>query len=341
MALSEHLLQSQDHENTFEDFALFIQQRTTLELAQKFIASLDLTINPRVFLSGFMIAKFPHDLLDNFEDDSKVEQDEHVLQAAKMMTQVISKISEPPSGVKQSVQEFNKAFKSWKAFDRKRQVERLSRALVEWKMTKEFLERSLPFTSEAAGTQEIIRQIEGLVKQTELRLQQIGGASAVRQAETQRAEVVDLEKLMEQNASELYWKQFGEEIERKEFHRVVLLLGEIRRRLGQLTPSNEQAQETVKMSIDVDFIKELIAHGAFDGPHFLRMFENIWVCIRNLQSAAQDDDWEIWKDEVIQSLDQSPSWSELLPRVFNRLLVQIDRIEELTRFYRPQFEPKS
>jgi hypothetical protein len=334
---------------SFDQLAAFMQEKATLKLAMDFFNAaksfqvVSKVPPTRVFLAGFMVAKFPEDVLE-IKTEDKSEQDELCLNAATNMVRKFSVPQEEKSDeikieeILSAIHEFTETFSRWKEHDLRRQINQLSGLYLQWKMAIEFVEKSQPTAKKPELLQDMLESLkmnQGIVVEQLCRL---GGKRVVEELEAKAIEVLDLDKIIQEAGAEQYWKNFEHELSSTppQFHRVILLLSEIRERLLKLVPNSTELQQRIQESIDVDFIQELITRNAFDGMMFVQVFENIWSTIRSMQAEADDEKWMVWKDETFAALvnEEEATWAKILPNIFNKFLIQLDRIEEQVEIFK-------
>lgn len=93
---------------------------------------------------------------------------------------------------------------------------------------------------------------------------------------------INLNEVVQQEASKAYWTEFAEQLENKNFDRLFELLEEIKSRLKSLTPSRTDRHTQLDRDIDIEHLKDMVAHNALGGEDFGRLFETTWKHIRDL-----------------------------------------------------------
>lgn len=140
--------------------------------------------------------------------------------------------------------------------------------------------------------------------------------------------VLNLDSIVMEEASKKYWNDFGDEIEQQQFCRLFQLLAELLGRLKKISPAKEH--KNLDDLLDVQFLQQTIDSGLIDGQAFFGIFYGIWQQIKSLQAPAEDDEWQIWHDGILEQMQANETtWSELLPTVFNMFFVKLDRIERV------------
>lgn len=102
----------------------------------------------------------------------------------------------------------------------------------------------------------------------------------------------------------------------------------ISKRLKKFVAREEWAA-SIDRELDLDLIRQMIVNEAFDTQSFMQVFEAIWERIARVQAPAQDEAWLGWKQEIYGAIALPDcTWHTLLPALFNRLLCQLDIIED-------------
>lgn len=95
-------------------------------------------------------------------------------------------------------------------------------------------------------------------------------------------------------AERAYWNVYDEELKVNDHKRTIELLNEIKIRLKQLIPSREDLHQNLDDSIDIDLIKQMIEHNAFNNQDIKKLALYIGHFIRNLEAIEDDVDTDAW-----------------------------------------------
>lgn len=199
------------------------------------------------------------------------------------------------------------------------------------------LEASRATTRDPESLAVMIESVQREMAANKRRILQMGGPDAFQQVVASPPVAIDLDQIVEEIGSRRYWDEFAEELRHQPptYNRVNTLLVEIRDRLKQLIPNRSDLHGDIDRAIDVDFIRQRIAFGSFDGAEFLSVFEVIWTQLKTFGSASAEPEWIEWRDQILARAHSGQvGYDMLLPEIFNRFLLQLDRIEDQTQRYR-------
>lgn len=139
--------------------------------------------------------------------------------------------------------------------------------------------------------------------------------------------VLNLDKIIMEEASRNYWAEFSRQIENNSYSRLFDLLTELLERLKKLSPHKEHKHLDDLM--DVEFIQQTISNGSIDANAFYGIFVGIWNQIKSLHAPSEDKSWQKWHDEIVGEFgSDNATWGTLLSQVFNMFLLKMDRIED-------------
>lgn len=294
---------------------------------------------------SFMIALFPADVL-NTKAGGGEDPDNECFEASKKCARtlmcetddtchVIANENDPEalSIARKVLVDFVNTFASWKVYDRNRLMESLAMCHHQWSQTQQTVEAQAEYGQEVADQwkHELLVQKASIRK----RMIQMGGKEWTERLLAREPTVVDVDAIIREKGQEKYWDDFAVELcaTPPRFDRLITLLVEIRERLIRLVPNSVAFHNKLKAELDLDLIKQMIDNQVFDYQSFVSTFETIWGTVASLQAAEDDAAWSTWREEmqerfVAASGDNSSSWALLLPPIFNRVLMQIDRLED-------------
>lgn len=361
---------------TFERFSEYVQNQKTLKSAFQFLKASRCSLlpkpSPRTLLAALMVAHFPVEILEidpvqlqaareaaeangndnNDADDEKENEtvapvpinEEMALdiQCMDAATSLVSIITDENGSIHDaliSLNSFQEVFGRWKDHDRQRLLRELGNTHHQWAASLKHLEDSREDSRRQESVDVMIESVKRQIEANKRRILQLGGPEALEQILANPPMVLDLDEIVAEAGSKKYWDDFAAELRATppNYERVATLLSEIRDRLKQLVPNRQDLQATIQSGIDVDFIRQMIHFESFDGEAFLAVFNTIWTHIKNLGAAADDQAWTEWRDQMVeQATSGSTTWDVLLPQIFNKFLMQLDKIEEATRHFRAQ-----
>jgi len=232
---------------------------------------------------------------------------------------------------------FQVKFTEWKKFDFQRHLRSLANTYHQWVASIEHLESSREETRDPESLQEIIDHATRQRDATKRRILQFGGPEAWEEVLATPPVRINLEEIIQELGSKKYWEEFGDELRAQppKYDRIAVLLTQIRDRIKDLVPNRSDIHATIDRSLDIDFIRQMIEFGSFDSESFFRVFEFIWTTLKDLGAASAEPEWIEWRQSILtRTQDGSSTYDVLLPNIFNRFLVQLDRIEDATARYR-------
>merc|ERR1719361_477792 len=145
--------------------------------------------------------------------------------------------------------------------------------------------------------------------------------------------VLNLDKIIMEEASKNYWNEFSKQIEGNSYSRLFDLLTELLERLKKMSPSKEHKHLDDLM--DVEFIEKTISNGSIDANAFYGIFAGIWGQIKSLHAPTEDKAWQQWHDQIVGEFgSDNATWGTLLSQVFNMFLMKMDRIEDQVKAIR-------
>ena len=139
--------------------------------------------------------------------------------------------------------------------------------------------------------------------------------------------VLDLDRIVLEEASKNYWRNFSEQIGNGEHSLLFQVLSELLERLKVQSPQKDHAHLDDLM--DVAFIEQTIEKHTIDAQAFYGIFRGIWAQIKSLHAPQEDEAWQRWHDEMLESFSaDDASWGAILSTIINMFLVKLDRIED-------------
>jgi len=346
----------------FDRFSFFIRRKQTLELTRAFVNALfDSDIDAALGADNykltraaaqevcvsFMIAEFPQDVLNTKTPEMKDDDpDNECWQCARRLSKVlmcnddetchvIADVVDPAAlaVARDCYTKFVSTFTSWKEYDRNRLMESLAMCHQQWHMTQQAIEKEEKY--DPATVEEWKTELLKQKAQIRRRMMQMGGKEWTERLLAREPTVIDIDQIILEKGQEKYWDDFAVELSSNppRFDRLMTLLLEIRERLVRLVPNSKAFHDKLKAELDLDLIKQMIDNNVFDYQSFVQTFDSIWGTISSLQAAEDDAEWKAWRvamEErfVAASSDNSGTWALLLPPIFNRVLMQIDRLED-------------
>lgn len=261
----------------------------------------------KTLLVGLMISKYPGEVLsgDLDEDMNKACYD-----SARELSRLALDENTAMGTVHEAFCEFKSNFDEWKKRDLLNMVNGLK---------KEYMDMAALVhmgREEARGAME---EIAGMIKQ-------------LTGEDMKEPTTLDLDAVVKEVGAEKYWENLGVALNSGDFSLMFTLLSEIEARIQALRSGGGDV-------INKEFVQHIITSGQDIGFDTLwELFEQIWEGVKSVQAAADDEAWEEWKGVVLSEfLDVSEStvkWGDILPKILNRVLVQLDRVEDMVKAFR-------
>jgi hypothetical protein len=106
---------------------------------------------------------------------------------------------------------------------------------------------------------------------------------------------------------------------------IVRLYTEIRDRLARMVKPTGRTHQQIHDEFDVDFLKQLVEHGVFDGNSLLGLVNTTFKWIKALQTPARDETTEAAKQRVLQS---GTTMAEVVPVYICEVHGCLDTLEQ-------------
>eukprot|EP01083_Nonionella_stella_P275667 936388_1 len=158
-------------ENTFHEFCRAIQKPSTLVVTREFLQALGASINPRLILSGFMIAKFPRQLLHEHRahlEAGRAESDDGMMDgicfehATQLMDAIVGEESnsDDTAKLRSVIGTFKTTFEEWKNHDMKKMVDLLKLNYTKYYASLRFITESASEHTQNILENELTRSLE-------------------------------------------------------------------------------------------------------------------------------------------------------------------------------------
>ena len=106
---------------------------------------------------------------------------------------------------------------------------------------------------------------------------------------------------------------------------IVRLYTEIRNRLASMVKPSGRTYQQIHREFDVDFFRQLLEHGVFDGNSLLGLVHTTFKWIQSLQTPARDASTEAAKQRVLQS---GTTMAEVVPVYIREAHGCLDTLEQ-------------
>lgn len=118
------------------------------------------------------------------------------------------------------------------------------------------------------------------------------------------------------------------ESEPQKFEHLIILIEEIKQRLINLTPRNEELKKDINESIDLEFLKELFENKAFESKEFSNLIMYLIHKLEIYCAPARDKDISKFKTDTLDKFKDTVVYSEFLPWFFTEYHSHLDTIAQ-------------
>ena len=129
-----------------------------------------------------------------------------------------------------------------------------------------------------------------------------------------------------------------QELVNKEYDHILRLIDEIRDRICGLTPHRIDLHESLRTSVDIPFIKQMLDHNVYGPNEFKTLIDVFLDRILLLQAPAHRSQATDLKQLAHAQLD-TPQWGIYIPELFLGVNKLVDQIEEGIKAFYAQINP--
>lgn len=260
----------------FEQLTKKMMSKNIINIAKEYINELKtpVKINPREFLSAFMIYKFPEDSVGDYEIDVNKE----VIDLAKSLIESKKEVAE------KSLIKFIYNFRIWKEQDLK---------IIKQQLFNEYHQLSVDIADTDDNDKKIIYDT---VKEEILKCaRNVGGNEFVEEIQNYTPILMNVDDLKMQY-DKAYFDILCEEFNNKKYKKLENLLNFINGTLRQLNSVNEINK--INDILDVEFIIQRFRMNAYDNNELKSICIYMYDLVRNIQSASYDSEIRSYKAEL-------------------------------------------
>ena len=339
---------------TFEQFMLRITNSNAIKTTANLLKSIqnlqladhlspmkrlgESPVTVKTFLSAFMIIGYSDDVFS-----TKGTEETILLESAKRMITTFENFCEKIINAefdqellgvfKQQHKRYIDVFDSWKSSDSDKLINVLSRSYYELTETKKLIQfQAMNEEREQREDEDIwCTEIDKQKEQILTQIRYIGGENAIEKLEDYKpteAAVMHQREIYEL-AEKAYWDSFKEELDAEPpvYKRVLNMLNEIKERLKSYTPRRNDFKKQIDEEIDVSHIENMIKHDAFNTEELVTIVTFIIDRIKMLESPAENDSTEMWRECLVNKLENDIKFSDILPNIFKDIFRKLDKIE--------------
>lgn len=270
-ALKQELLNTEH----FEQLTKKMMSKTIINLAKDYINELDtpLKINPKEFLSAFMIYKFPVDSVGDYE----VEVNKQVIDLAKSLI-------DSEKDVKKILIKFIYNFRTWKEQDLN---------IIKQQLFNEYHQLTVDIEDTDDNDKKMIFDT---VKEEILKCaRNVGGNEFVDEIKNYTPILMNIDELKNQY-DKAYYDILCNEFNNKKYKKLENLLNFINGTLRQLNSVNEINK--INDILDVEFIIQRLRMNAYNHDELKGICNYMYDLVKNIQSASRDREIRDYKAEL-------------------------------------------
>lgn len=223
-------------------------------------------------------------------------------------------------------------FNSWKDGDLNRLLIVYRHSYFELRLTKQTVLKQAEeenrdlLPDEELWSTELDKQMDK-IKEILIKL---GGEEQLELLNQDEPEIINLDTIIDEVAHEQYWVQFKEQLQANDRTRLYELLTEVNTRLKALIPNRTDIHAELDDIIDTEFVKHQVENSVYTPQQFIALATYIVKQVKRFGIPADDDAVNDWFEQYKGSITEESTYPDLLPPFFNRILCQLDRIEDVT-----------
>ena len=133
-----------------------------------------------------------------------------------------------------------------------------------------------------------------------------------------KPEVITFDDSIKQQIKETlhtaFWDMLHNDLasEPPEYDKLIILLTELRNTFCSMVPNRHDIQEEIHENIDIDLIKNMITHNAFDDVNLQKLAIYIISLVKKFQPQVMDDDVNKWEQGVLKQFKHKFQYADFL-----------------------------
>ena len=262
--------------DNFDDIVKKMISSKIVNLAKNFLNSIhaNIILKPKDFLTAFMIYKFPEDVVGSIS----VSENRELINASKKL------VESSNEEIKKHIVVYNIHFKTWKNKDLKTMKEQLF---------NEYHQLGV----DIANTEDHDKKHVFEITKNEIMkcAKNIGGDEFVEEIQSYAPVLINKEEL-ESQFSRAFFDLFSQEFNQKKYDRLEKILDFIKNTLLKL--NNQSNQNLIEEYLDVEFIIQRFKFDLYNDEELENLSLFIFDMIKNIQSAARDEELNKCKEEL-------------------------------------------
>lgn len=323
--------------DSFEKYTKILQNPIVIKISNKFINLIGINgINPRVYLSSFLIYNWKNEIVG---DTSNITEDNEYIKLRKTINErlVIAsrKVVESYKNGdiklhRLYISIFNQLFEEWKLYDINDLVADMCYNYTELTKCEDFL---LQEEAKDEPSNAIIRDYLKLQKENIKRhLESVIGPRKTHEelnkfkAPRLSVSYSQLREIMKK----AFWDKLEEDLKKQppELRNVLSLLNEIKMKLKMLVPKRKDIADDIDNTIDVEHIKNMFEHGAFDHDELVMIINYIGNLIKSFGSPSEDNDTDEWLELMVERCTNKDPMYVIIPEFFKIAFNKVESIKE-------------
>ena len=337
--------------NTFEEFTKKIREKSLIKLAKTIITNITNIVkynavnilSPQEFLSAFVIYGYPSDVISDGPNIivPMVNLNKMIVESATNIVNIFDTFLDNVSLYRiykfaDGLVEYKILFDSWKTDDHKKLIHDLTVTFYDLESTIKDVEKNLQKSENREIDEEVkIEAIEYInccqERQRDIlnKIEHLNGKEYFKNYKNDEVVLDDsIKKQIKNTVHAAFWDLFHEELSKEppKYDRLISLLNEIRDTFCDLVPNRKDIHEEIYENIDIDLIKNMIEHNAFDIENLKNLSIYIISLVKRFQPPEMDEAVNKWEKGMLEHFNKDFEYSDFLVMFFKSVLNMLTEI---------------
>ena len=326
---------------SFEDFTILIQEKRILTLVNLILSKINLVINygkkkpitSQMFLSAFVIAGYEEDVITR--DNGIIVSNQNLNNAmVSIAKEVIEKFNQVC--VKSTLNNirslhtllimYKEIFQTWKSKDLDKLLHNLTTSYYEIESIIILIKEKNTLTEEE---EEYITLCKIHQESIIDKIIFLNGQEYFNNYHHEEVSLdADLKKHIKETMYNAYWNILENELNSKPpvYTQLLNILTEICDMFCEFVPNRPDIQQEIKDRIDIDLIKNMVEHSAFDDENLYKLTTYIISLIKKFQPPVMDEEVEEWERGMLHIMSQKFDYTKFLVIFFRSVFNMIQTI---------------
>ena len=326
---------------SFEDFTILIQEKRILTLVNLILSKINLVINygkkkpitSQMFLSAFVIAGYEEDVITR--DNGIIVSNQNLNNAmVSIAKEVIEKFNQVC--VKSTLNNirslhtllimYKEIFQTWKSKDLSKLLHNLTTSYYEIESIIILIKEKNTLTEEE---EEYITLCKIHQESIIDKIIFLNGQEYFNNYHHEEVSLdADLKKHIKETMYNAYWNILENELNSKPpvYTQLLNILTEICDMFCEFVPNRPDIQQEIKDRIDIDLIKNMVEHSAFDDENLYKLTTYIISLIKKFQPPVMDEEVEEWERGMLHIMSQKFDYTKFLVIFFRSVFNMIQTI---------------